>query len=90
VGADDFMPAILWTRYFLQSQGYGVNDNILYQDNRSAILLEKNGKTSSSKRTNHISIRYFFIIDRMAKGDVTIARSCLLMFLNHVVWDSGS
>jgi hypothetical protein len=64
VGADDFvMPAICWTRYFMEAQGYQVNDNVLFQDNKSAILLEKNGKASSSKRTKHISIRYFFITE---------------------------
>jgi hypothetical protein len=60
VGADDFMPAICWTRYFMKAQGYQIKDNILFQDNKSAILLEKNGKALSSKRTKHINIRYFF------------------------------
>jgi hypothetical protein len=73
VGAEDFMPAIRWTRYFLKAQGYAVLDNFLLQDNKSAILLERNGKASSSKRTKHIAIRYFFITDRVAKGDLTIA-----------------
>ena len=59
VGADDFMPPICWTRYFLEAQGYCVEDNILYQDNKSSILLETNGKASSGKRTKHINIRYF-------------------------------
>jgi hypothetical protein len=72
VGADDFMPAICWTRYFLQEQGYHVEDNILFQDNKSAMLLEKNGKASSSKRTKHINIRYFFITDRVNKGEVSL------------------
>jgi hypothetical protein len=72
-GADDFMPAICWTRYFLEAQGYSVNDNILFQDNKSAILLERNGKASSNKRTEHIVIRYFFIHDRVAKGNSTIS-----------------
>jgi hypothetical protein len=72
VGADDFMPAICWTRYFMEAQGYQVQDNVLFQDNKSAILLEKNGKASSSKRTKHINIRYFFITDRVNKGDVSL------------------
>jgi len=72
VGADDFMPAICWTRYFMEAQGYTVKDNVLFQDNKSAILLEKNGKASSSKRTKHINVRYFFITDRVQKGDVSI------------------
>jgi hypothetical protein len=67
------MPAILWTRYIFKAQGYAVLDNFLLQDNKSAILLERNGKASSSKRTKHIAIRYFFITDRVAKGDLTIA-----------------
>jgi hypothetical protein len=54
------------------AQGYQVQDNILFQDNKSAILLEKNGKALSSKRTKHINIRYFFITDRVNKGDVSL------------------
>jgi hypothetical protein len=72
VGVDDMMPSILWTRYFLKAQGYGVSDNIIFQDNRSSMLLERNGKTSSSKRTKHINVRYFFITDRISKGEVRI------------------
>jgi hypothetical protein len=33
-----------------------VSDNILYQYNKSAMLLETNGQASSSKRTRHIEI----------------------------------
>jgi hypothetical protein len=56
VAADDMIPQILWTWLFMQEQGIKVTDNILYQDNKSAILLEKNGQASSSKRTKHIKI----------------------------------
>jgi hypothetical protein len=56
----------------MEAQGYQVQDNILFQDNKSAILLEKNGKASSSKRTKHVNIRYFFITDRVDKGDVSL------------------
>jgi hypothetical protein len=68
VGADEFMLAISLTRYFMKAQGYGVKDNIVFQDNKSSILLEKNGKAPSSKRTKHINIRYFFITNRIKKG----------------------
>jgi hypothetical protein len=56
----------------MEAQGYTINDNILFQDNKSAILLEKNGKASSSKRTKHINIRYFFITDRVRKNKVSV------------------
>ena len=72
VGVDDLMPSILWTRKFLKAQGYNVSENIVYQDNRSSILLEKNGKAMRCKRTRHILIHYFFVTDRIAKGELTI------------------
>jgi hypothetical protein len=54
VGADNFMPTICWTRYFMKAQGYGVKENVFFQDNKSFILLEKNGKASSSKSARSI------------------------------------
>ena len=66
------MPPIYWTRYFLEAQGYCVDNDILYQDNKSSILLETNGKASSGKRTKHINIRYFFITELVKKGDVSV------------------
>ena len=59
-GMDDALPQILWMRYFMENQGYRIEDNILYQDNKSVMLLEKNGKSSSSKRTKHTKVRYFY------------------------------
>ncbi len=72
VAVDDCMPAVLRTRYFMKAQGYDVRETIVYQDNQSAILSEKNGKASSSKRTKHINIRYFFVTDRVATGELTL------------------
>ena len=66
------MPIILWTRQFLLEQGYGIVENLLLQDNKSSILLERNGKASSGKRTRHINIRYFFITDRVNMKEVSI------------------
>ena len=42
---------ILWVRHFLEAQGVPVADIIVYQDNQSSILLEKNGRASSGKKT---------------------------------------
>jgi hypothetical protein len=63
VAVHDVMPQMLWTAYFLKGQGVHVPDSILYQDNMSAMLLEKNGRASASKRSRHMNIRYFFIAD---------------------------
>ncbi len=43
VGSDDCSQQILWTVLFMEEQGYKILRNILYQDNKSTILLEKNG-----------------------------------------------
>ena len=59
MGTDDTSTKILWTKLFLEAQGYDVRENILYQDNKSMILLLNNGKASSGKRTRAINIRYF-------------------------------
>ena len=72
VGFDDCMPQILWTNYFIGAQGYETRGTIGYQDNRSAILLETNGRRSSSKRTKHLNVRYFFVTDRINNGDLSI------------------
>ena len=72
VAVDDMMPQILWTRYFLMGQGFDLKGNVVYQDNKSAILLETNGFGSSSRRTRHINIRFYFVKDRVNSGKVEI------------------
>jgi hypothetical protein len=72
VGVHDVAPQMLWTRYFIKAQGYKLKESILHQDNMSAMLLETNGKESSSKRTKHINVRCFFIKDRVGAGEITI------------------
>ena len=72
VGVDDVMAQVLWTRYFLEAQGYVVRDYIVYQDNQSSMQLEKNGRGSSSKRTRHINVRYFFVTDRIKSKEVNV------------------
>ena len=45
VGVDDLTPQILWMRYFMEAQGMKVSDNVVYQDNQSAMKLEKKWKS---------------------------------------------
>ena len=44
----------------------------MYQDNKSDIFLEMNGKMSRSKRIKHIKVRFFFIKDVIACGDLSV------------------
>jgi hypothetical protein len=72
VSIDDVISKIMWTRLFLEAQGYQIRENLVYRDNQSSMKLETNGKLSSSKRTRHFNIKYFFITDLIGRGDVSI------------------
>lgn len=71
VAVDDVIGTMLWANNFLKAQGYNF-DNILLQDNQSAIKLESNGRASAGSRSRHINIRYFFIHDMKEKGHIKI------------------
>ena len=62
----------MWTRYLLSNQVFEIDKPILYQGKNSAIMLEENGRESSSRRTNHISTRYLYIEDRINRGEVAV------------------
>ena len=72
VGVSEYLPYNIWLLNFMSAQGYIVKKNILYQDNESAIRMEKNGRNSCTGNSRHIDIRYFFVKDRVDKGEVTI------------------
>ena len=72
VGVDDVITMILWTKLFMEHQGYPIEKNILYQDNQSAILLETNGRKSAGKQSRALNIRYFFVTDQVEKGNLVI------------------
>jgi len=72
VGMADALRQVLWTRYFIEAQGYDVKDNVVFRDNQASMRLERNGRGSSTKRTRHIEIRYFFVTDRIEKNDLSV------------------
>ena len=49
-----------------------MSNNLLNEDNTSTMKLAKNGKRSSGKMTRHIKIRYFFVTDKIKKGEVVL------------------
>ncbi len=44
ISLHDKLPDIVWTRYFVECQGYDIDECVVFQDNMSALLLEKNGR----------------------------------------------
>ena len=49
---------------------------MIFQDKLSTMLLERNIMKSSRKRTKHTRVRYYFIKDRIAVGDIVV-KHCL-------------
>jgi hypothetical protein len=63
---------VIRTRYFVECPGYNVDECTIFQDNVSALLLEKNGQVSSSKQSKHIKAKYFHIKDYYDAGEVDL------------------
>ena len=61
VGVSDYLPYNIWWMNFLHEQGYELKNNVLMQDNQSAMKMELNGRNSCTGNTRHIDIRYFFL-----------------------------
>ena len=81
ISVDDVMNFVIWVRLFIKQQlvnlpvesdikKMGAKSSVLQQDNISSIRLETNVKRSSTKRTRHINMRYFYITDKIRSGDV--------------------
>jgi hypothetical protein len=72
ISLHDELSNIVWTRYFVECQGYDIDECVVFQDNMSALLLEKNGQISSSKQTKRIKAKYFLIKDYYESGEINL------------------
>ena len=70
VTLSDAVSMAAWAIQFLKCQGYDVRPN-LFQDNLSTMALANNGR-STSDRTRHINIRYFFIKQYLDNNTMTM------------------
>ena len=59
MGVDKVSIFVIWTKHFMEAQGYKTKENTIYQSNQSMILLEKNSIKSMRKCSRHINIKYF-------------------------------
>ena len=72
VASSEVLSQLLWTTSFLRHQGYAVHNAILHQDNQAAILMQENGVLSRRRKSRHIDIKFFFVKDRIGRGEVEI------------------
>jgi hypothetical protein len=52
IGIDDVISKILWSKRFIEAQGFVLENNVIYRDNTSSMKLEQNGRASASNRGN--------------------------------------
>ena len=71
VALSDSTNQLLHLRRFLVAQGYPQEPATIYQDNMSCMALQDKGR-STSKRTRHINIRYFWTKEQCDNGEITI------------------
>ncbi|MGL6008755.1 MAG: Ty1/Copia family ribonuclease HI, partial [Culicoidibacterales bacterium] len=71
IAVDDVISKILWSKLFIEAQGFDVTTTVIYRDNTSSMKLEENGKASSGKRTRHLNIKYFYITDLIKRKEVS-------------------
>ncbi len=70
IALHDKLSDVIWMRYFVECQGYNIDECIIYQDNMSALSLEKNGRMLSPKYAKHIKAKYFLIKDYYNAGEI--------------------
>ena len=56
----------------MEAQGYTIENNVLYQDNKSTILLANNGRMSAGKVSRHIKNQFFLITDKIAQDELAV------------------
>jgi len=49
-----------------------VDKNIVFQDNKTSMLLEINGLKSAGTRSRAINLRYFWMTDQIKKGNGSV------------------
>jgi hypothetical protein len=71
VAVENVFPQALWLLEFCRGLGYEVGPAKLLQDNKSAIILHEKGY-SSSEKSRHIAIKFFFVKDCIERGDAVV------------------
>lgn len=72
IGAAEYIPSTIWLMKFLKAQGHDLQYSSFYQDNESAIKLERHGKQSSSRRSRHFDIKLFNVKDKVEQHGIDI------------------
>ena len=72
ISLHDKFPDVIWTRQFVECQGYEIDEYVILQDSMSELSLEKNERILSSKRIKHIKAKFFPIKDYYKMGEIDV------------------
>jgi len=84
VGLSDGLGIPIQLQNFLLSVGYKLPPILVMQDNTSTIQLAKNGR-SYSDTTRHVETRYFWMHDRIKRGQIELKHTVTLAMIADVL-----
>ena len=72
IGNSEYLPKNIYFEMFMEGQGYKLRSNTLTQDNVSTMRMATNGRSSCTSNSKHISIKYFWVTDRVKNGNIEV------------------
>jgi hypothetical protein len=69
IAISDFISIVIMFRNFLLELGYDLGPATMFQDNLSTLKLVERGRPASD-RTRHVSVRFFFVKDRVDSKEI--------------------
>jgi hypothetical protein len=89
VGFDYVVSKILWSKLFIEAQGFEVKgNNIVCWDNTSSMWLQENGKVSSGKHTHIISISSSSTLPTWLTGTKSKSNTAQLRIWSQTTWQN--
>ena len=80
VGLTDALGMMMLTKYFMETQGYAIDSDIIFQDNQFVFLLTKNSRSRTGKKINHIKTNIFLLVIRYNRRTWKLAMSLQVRF----------
>lgn len=72
IALHDILPQVLWLRRLLADLGYPPSaPTVVYQDNKSTIILGNKGNANKGK-TKHMEVRYFFLKEKIDDKSIVL------------------
>ena len=64
------LPKRAWPRHPRLAQGGPIKEDVLLQDNKSAVLLQENHPCSTGEGMEHVHVRFYFATDKIRSKEL--------------------